>query len=237
MVLLSRLARICIIIALQTASHAALYYKLSEADINGKDWPQRWYKYDILVADPGLKNASLAQIRKDLPRVRIVAYTCMGWVYVSAPCANCTGNRCSGCPGLRCIDRVDTTGKSYWNLNFTVRNLHDGRPICPFGGLNNEVTPVATWIPSKESVEAMVRYHKDHTVVGYDGIYVDDYRSSYYGAFLVYSMQWTLMLAFVQAHGPRILRPSVPHPNICNVVLTSQFMAPPNARTTAPGWS
>ena len=178
----------CTIIALYATSHAALYYKLSEADLRAKDWPQRWHKYDILVADPGLNNSSLAQIRKDLPHARIVAYTCMGWVYISAPCTNCTGNRCSGCPGLRCIDRVDATGKSYWNLNFTVRNLHDGKPICPFGGLNHEVTPVATWIPTKESVEAMVRYHKDYTVVGYDGIYVDDYRSSYYGVFAIYSM-------------------------------------------------
>lgn len=179
------------IITLHTTSHAALYYKLHEADLLAKDWPQRWAKYDILVTDPSLKNSSLAQIRKDLPRARIVAYTCMGWVYVSAPCTNCTGNRCSGCPGWRCVDRVDASGKSYWNPNFTVRNLHDGKPICPFGGLNHEVDPVATWIPTKESVKAMVMYTKDHTVVKYDGIYVDDYRSSYYGALAINSMQRT----------------------------------------------
>ena len=71
----------------------ALYYKLSLADLKAKDWPQRWSNYDILVADPGLSNASLAQIRKDLPHARIVAYTCMGWAYVRAPCTNCTGTR------------------------------------------------------------------------------------------------------------------------------------------------
>ena len=112
------------------AQHAtpptALYYKLSLADLKAKDWPQRWLKYDILVTDPGINNASLAQIRKDLPHARLVAYTCMGWAYVRAPCTNCTGDRCSGCPGSRCVDREDATGKSYWNDNFTVRNLHDG---------------------------------------------------------------------------------------------------------------
>ena len=49
-----------------------------------------------------------------------------------------------------------------------------------------DVVPVATWIPSQGSVDAMVRYHTDHTIQGYDGIYIDDYMSSYYSAWQTY---------------------------------------------------
>ena len=45
---------------------------------------------------------------------------------------------------------------------------------------------MAAWIPTKESVEAMVRYHKEHTSVGYDGIYVDDFQSTFYGPWASY---------------------------------------------------
>ena len=113
----------------------------------------------------------------------------MSWAYVSQPCTNCTGAKCSGCPGGRCVDTLDKAGKPYWNESYNVRNLYDGRPICPFGGLHNprgEVTPVAAWIPNREGVEAMVRFHTEVTLQGYDGIYVDDYMTSFYGAWLTY---------------------------------------------------
>lgn len=149
--------------------------------IGGKGWPDAFLKYSVLVADPGMTPTMLSQVRKDLPGRKLVAYTCMGWAYVSQPCTNCTGTKCSGCPSARCVDTLDADGKPYWNANFTVRNLNDNRPICPFGGLNNAVVPVATWIPNVESVAAMVKFHEERTLIGYDGIYIDDYMTSYYG--------------------------------------------------------
>jgi len=164
----------------------ALYYKLTGAELKSKDWPRAYLKYGVLITDPGQKNETLAQIWRDLPDRKLVVYTCMSCAYVSAPCTNCTGAKCSGCPGGRCVDRPDASGKSYWDANFTVRSLHDRRPICPFGGLHNKVVPVAAWIPTKESVEAMVRYYNEHTSVGHDGIYVDDFQSTFYGPWASY---------------------------------------------------
>lgn len=43
------------------------------------------------------------------------------------------------------------------------------------------MVPVATWIPNVESVAAMVKFHEERTLIGYDGIYIDDYMTSYYG--------------------------------------------------------
>jgi hypothetical protein len=166
--------------------NSSLYYKLEGPEINSKGWPQTFFKYSTIVVNPGLKPEVLAQVRKDLPGRKLVAYTCMGWAYVSQPCTNCTGSKCSGCPNSRCVDTVDASGAPYWNETWNVRNLHDGRPICPFGGLHNPIDPVAAWIPQRESVEAMVRFHKEKTVVGYDGIYIDDFFSSFYAKWSTY---------------------------------------------------
>jgi hypothetical protein len=154
------------------AASSALYYKLSEVDIGGKRWPSEFLKYSILVADPGLTPAQLAVVRRDLPGRKLIAYTCMGWAYVQTPCTNCTGPKCSGCPGSRCVDRLDSAGRPYWNSSYNVRNRHDGKAICPFGHLHSAVTPVAAWIPTRESVDAMVRFHSEVTLLGYDGVRV-----------------------------------------------------------------
>ena len=175
----------------------ALYYKLEGGEVGGKGWPQDFLKYSVLVANPGFKPSVLQRIRDDLPGARVVAYTCMSWAYVSQPCTNCTGAGCSGCPGGRCVDRNDAAGKPYWNASWNVRNLHDGRPICPFGGLHHKVVPVAAWIPQKESVEAMVRFHAEVTVQGYDGLYLDDYMSSFYGP-------WQTYIELISAHPDRM---------------------------------
>lgn len=148
----------------------ALYYKLTGAELGSKEWPVKYLKYGVLVADPGLSQTVLAKIRRDLPGRKLVAYTCMSWAYVRQPCTNCTGDRCSGCPGSRCVDRLDSAGKSYWNDSYNVRNLHDGKAICPFGHLHAKVEPVAAWIPMQESVDAMVRFHAEVTLAGYDGV-------------------------------------------------------------------
>ena len=105
----------------------------------------------------------------------------MAWAYVETPCTNCTTGKCTGCPSSRCV-----SNQPGWSDNFTVRNLNDNKPICPFGGVGNAVVPVATWIPSAASVAAMVSYHLNVTTVGYDGIYIDDYMSSYYSAWQTY---------------------------------------------------
>eukprot|EP00041_Stephanoeca_diplocostata_P011015 m.177753 g.177753 ORF g.177753 m.177753 type:complete len:405 (+) comp18380_c0_seq3:414-1628(+) len=169
-----------------SASNDAIYYKLSAATLRQPGWPRNYSKYDVLIADPGLENETLSIIRKAMPNASLVVYTCMSWVYTSQPCTNCTGATCTGCPSSRCIDTTDSSGKSYWNHSWNVQNLHDGKAVCPFGGLRHEVTPVATWIPQKNSVEAMARFHVEKTVVGYDGIYVDDFMPTYYGAWETY---------------------------------------------------
>eukprot|EP00040_Diaphanoeca_grandis_P039774 m.260109 g.260109 ORF g.260109 m.260109 type:complete len:417 (+) comp39228_c0_seq1:100-1350(+) len=166
--------------------NSALYYKLDGDDLKAKDWPTRFAKYSVLVTDPGMSSAELAQIRQDLPNRSLLAYTCMGWAYVKQPCTNCTGPKCSGCPGARCVDRLDTHGQPYWNDSFNVQNLHDGKAICPFGGFDSTVTPVAAWIPHKDSVDAMVRFHTEVTLPGYDGLYIDDFFTSYYAAWQTY---------------------------------------------------
>ena len=94
----------------------------------------------------------------------------MGWAYVRQPCTNCTGAKCNGCPGSRCVDRLDAAGKPYWKDSYNVRNLRDGKAICPFGHLHSEVVPVAAWVPMQESVDAMVRFHTEVTITGYDGV-------------------------------------------------------------------
>jgi hypothetical protein len=38
---------------------------------------------------------------------------------------------------------------------YNVRNLHDGKAVCPFKGLGRYPDPVAAWIPSQDSVSAM----------------------------------------------------------------------------------
>eukprot|EP01043_Picozoa_sp_COSAG02_P006575 COSAG02_NODE_188_length_30307_cov_341.858746_14_plen_411_part_00 len=149
---------------------SALYYKLNGADVSSTGWPAKFLKYGVLVVDPGLNASILTKIRRDLPGRKLVAYTCMGWAYVRLPCTNCTGVKCSGCPGSRCVDRLDYQGKPYWNDSYNVRNLHDGKAICPFGHLHSKVEPVAAWIPMKESVDAMVRFHTEVTLAGYDGV-------------------------------------------------------------------
>ena len=164
-----------------------MYYKVEGTEFERPDWPAAYLKYEILIANPGFSNATLAKIRSDLPGAKLVAYTCFAWAYVTAPCTNCTGSKCSGCPSSRCVDRLDAQGQPYWNANWTVRNLNDNRPICPFGGTHHEVVPVAAWIPSEASVAAMVRFHAEHTVVGYDGIYVDDFHSSFYAPWATYT--------------------------------------------------
>jgi hypothetical protein len=152
------------------AVSSALYYKLNGADVGSREWPAKFLKYGVLVADPGLSQSVLTKIRRDLPGRKLIAYTCMGWAYVRQPCTNCTGSRCVGCPGSRCVDRLDSAGKPYWKDSYNVRNLHDGKAICPFGHLNSQVEPVAAWIPMKESVDAMVRFHTEVTLAGYDGV-------------------------------------------------------------------
>jgi len=154
----------------------AVYYKLSAATLEEKDFPQRYLKYSTLVADPGLRPDQLAQLRHALPGRKLLAYTCMGWAGVNATCTNCTGTLCSGCPGPYCVDRMDRTGRPYFVERYVVRNLHDGRPICPFHGLGHAVAlghrALAVWIPAKDSVDAMVRFHAEVTVLGYDGLYI-----------------------------------------------------------------
>ena len=75
-------------------------------------------------------------------------------------------------PGSRCVDRLDASGQRYWKDEYNVHSLEDGKAICPFKGLGRYPDPVAAWIPSEASVDAMVRYHKEVTSVGYDGIYI-----------------------------------------------------------------
>eukprot|EP01048_Picozoa_sp_COSAG05_P008888 COSAG05_NODE_700_length_7863_cov_8.211618_2_plen_287_part_00 len=67
-----------------------------------------------------------------------------------------------------------------------MRNLHDGKPICPFRGLGHDVGggphyhPIAAWVPAEDSIAAMVRFHKEVTMVGMDGLYIDDFKDSFY---------------------------------------------------------
>eukprot|EP01048_Picozoa_sp_COSAG05_P029853 COSAG05_NODE_10049_length_586_cov_0.882957_1_plen_145_part_10 len=122
------------------SSSGPMYYKLGSADLKAKDWPAHFVKYTHIVADPGFSSAEIAQIRRDLPGRRLIAYTCMSWAYVKLPCTNCTAPRgtnmagCSGCPGPRCVDRLDSAGQPYWKDSYNVRNLHDGKAVCPFKG-------------------------------------------------------------------------------------------------------
>lgn len=170
------LLSLILVIACASESSGAMYYKFEGTEMNAPDWPASFLKYDLLVANPGLTPDVLQKLRADLPGIKLVAYTCMGWAYVSQPCTNCTTSktqRCVGCPSSRCVDTVDDVGKPYWNESWNLRNLHDNRPICPYGGLNNKVDPVAAWIPQADSVSAMVRFHVEKTLVGYDGIYID----------------------------------------------------------------
>ena len=61
-------------------------------------------------------------------------------------------------------------------MSYNVRNLHDNRPICPFRHVGHAVEggahyhPIAAWIPSRDSVDAMVRFHSEVTILNYDGI-------------------------------------------------------------------
>jgi hypothetical protein len=127
------------------SSAGAIYYKFDGSELantSKSGWPNAFKKYELMVVNPGLHKDTLAQLRQQLPNTKLVVYTCMAWAYVSQPCTNCTsGNRCRGCPNSRCVDIVDAQGNPYWNETWNVRNLHDGRPICPFGGINKPVVP------------------------------------------------------------------------------------------------
>ena len=180
----------CLLLSGARCAPSALYYKLSGADITSAAWPTSFLKYDVLIADPGLRANQLALVRRDLPGRKLVAYSCMSWAYVTQPCSNCSRGgdaKCTGCPGSRCVDRNDAAGKPYWNSSWNVVNLRDGRAVCPFGGLGHAVVPVAAWIPSEASASAMARFHAEVTAEGYDGLYVDDYMPAFYPKWAQYT--------------------------------------------------
>ena len=137
-----------------------------------------------------MSNETLAQIRQDLPGRKLLVYTCMAWAYVTQPCTNCTGppESCNGCPSSRCVDSIDpTTNASYWNSSFNLQNLHDGKAICPFAGVHSPPEPVAAWIPSADSCDAMARFVSTRSVRGLDGVYIDDFMPEFYANWATYA--------------------------------------------------
>ena len=64
----------CLLLSGAHCAPSALYYKLSGADITSAAWPTSFLKYDVLIADPGLRANQLALVRRDLPGRKLVAW-------------------------------------------------------------------------------------------------------------------------------------------------------------------
>eukprot|EP01051_Picozoa_sp_SAG22_P002150 SAG22_NODE_94_length_20824_cov_230.693718_11_plen_1262_part_00 len=149
--------------------HQHAYYKLSRADLTNASWPRGFEHYHLFVANPGFTAGELAKVRSTVPGSKVLAYSDMSWAYVGTGCSEGNGNF-----------------SAYFHPRWAVTNLRTGRPVCPFGAAatpldpSPKITPVAAAVLTKESADALVRYHTEVTLSApYDGLYMDDFEYAF----------------------------------------------------------
>ena len=55
------------------------FYALHVADLSAPGWPSQFLQYELFVASLGFSSANIRQIKEDIPRARVLAYTDWSW--------------------------------------------------------------------------------------------------------------------------------------------------------------
>ena len=55
------------------------FYALHVADLSAPGWPSQFLRYDLFIASLGFSEANIRQVKNDIPRARILAYTDWNW--------------------------------------------------------------------------------------------------------------------------------------------------------------
>jgi len=55
------------------------FYALHVADLSAPGWPAQFLQYDLFIASLGFSRANIRQVKEDIPRARVLAYTDWSW--------------------------------------------------------------------------------------------------------------------------------------------------------------
>ncbi len=140
------------------------FFVLHGSDIRAADFPAAYVDYHLFVCDPSLSDADIADVRRLIPGVVLIAYTNMQDI----PLGFYVGN-----PYYDSLAAV-------FDSSFCVKDLVTGDVVCQQGFTGVPGTGMPHYIVREASAEILVAFHRDVTMArDWDGLYLDQSNALY----------------------------------------------------------
>ncbi len=140
------------------------YFTLHGADVRSAGWPADFARFSLFVCDPSLPPETIAQIRADLPGVKLLAYSNVQDV----PLGFYPGN-----PYYMALDAA-------FDSALCLTDLANGGPVHVQGYDGTPGSGMPSYVLRDESIDVLAAFHRDVTMAkDWDGMYLDQCNAAY----------------------------------------------------------
>lgn len=138
------------------------FFILQQTHLQGSDWPEAFAHYSMFICNPALTASELATVRADIPGAKLLAYTSAQDIWID----NYPGN-----PYFEAMADA-------FPPQLCIKDLNNGQVVHIYG--YGGPSPVAAFIPREASVNALVSFHNNYTMLApWDGFYIDQCTRAY----------------------------------------------------------
>jgi hypothetical protein len=140
--------------------HDRAFFEFQESHLRGEDWPEAYRHFDLIVCNPSLNQWHVAEIRRAIPGVTLLAYTDVQDAHI----------------GMWLKSPYWRAFTAAFDSSLCIQDLTNGRTVRIYGHdpRRPESGGLPAFVMSQKAADILVAFHRDVTLqVDWDGFYLD----------------------------------------------------------------